>query len=571
MTDFFTRVAQAVASACSIDEAQALSFLETPPQPELGDAALPCFKLARTMRKAPPAIAAQLAEELSAQPFEGLKCVKAVGGYINFYADGAWLARQVLGHIVDTRDCLGQSDAGQGKTVCIDYSSINIAKRFHIGHLSTTLIGAALYRIYKRRGWQAVGINHLGDWGTQFGKMIAAFRRWGSREDVEARGIDALLELYVRFDREAQEDPVLAEEGRACFLAMEEGDEDALSIFNWFKELTLADAQRVYKRLGIVFDSYAGESFYTDKMGPVVEELKQKGLLVESQGAQVVDLSQWNMPPCIILKSDGATTYATRDITAALYRKNTYGFDRSLYVVAYQQNLHFKQVFKVLELMGYDWASTLEHVAFGMVSFEGQTLSTRKGRILYLDELLGRAVDKAAAIIEEKSPNLPDKAEVAEQIGIGAVCFFMLYNNRIKDIDFWWDRALNFEGETGPYVQYTHVRCASVLAKAGLTPGQALMHAPNGAHLTDADAQRVLTLLSGFDGILDEVLLRSEPSLLTRYLADLAQAYNSYYYNQRILDEDAAVRADRLQLTDAVRLTLSTGLGLLGIAAPNHM
>ena len=460
----------------------------------------------------------------------------------------------------------GGSDAGAGKTICLDYSSINIAKRFHIGHLSTTMIGNALKHMYEFMGYKCVGINHLGDWGTQFGKMIAAYKMWGNKEEVEAGGVDAMVKLYVRFNAEAEKDESLNDIGRAWFKKIEDGDEEALSIFNWFKSVTLKDAERVYDMLGVKFDSYAGESFYVDKMDRVVNELKEKNLLVESDGAQVVDLSAYDMPPFIILRSDGASLYATRDLAAVLYRKDTYNFEKCLYVVAYQQDLHFRQLFKVLELMGYDWAKNCVHVAFGMVSFEGQSLSTRKGHVVYLDDVLNKAVEKARAIIDEKSPNLENKDEVARQVGIGAVVFFDLYNSRIKDIDFWWDRALNFDGETGPYVQYTHARSCSVLRKAGACDA-----ACDYSGLATPEAQDVIRLLEQFPALVADATDRNEPSMITRYSISLAQAFNKFYYENRILDDDMGIRAARLELTRATRQVIATALGLIGVAAPERM
>ena len=537
--------------------------MEIPPDTALGDYAFPCFRLARTLRKAPPMIADALGSVIDA-PF--LKEVQSVKGYLNFYIDRGTYAREILSAVFAEPGRYGSSDLGAGKTVCMDYSSINIAKRFHIGHLSTTMIGNALYRMYAYLGYKPVGINHLGDWGTQFGKMIAAYKLWGSREEVEAGGVDAMVNLYVRFNNEAVKNPGLDDLGRAWFKKIEDGDEEALSIFTWFKEVTLKDAERVYDILGVKFDSYAGESFYNDKMGRVVDELKAKGLLVESEGAQIVDLSAYGMPPAIILRKDGATLYATRDLAAAIYRKETYDFTRSLYVVAYQQDLHFRQVFKVLELMGYDWARDCEHVAFGMVSYEGQGLSTRHGHVVYLEDLLNKAVEKARAIIEEKSPALENKDEVARQVGVGAVIFFDLYNSRIKDIDFTWERALNFDGETGPYVQYTHARACSVLRKAGSCDAQ-----PDFDALSGPEAQDAVRLLEQFPALIREAVDRNEPSMITRFSVSLSQAFNKFYYECRILDEDLSARKARLMLTDAVRSVIQTALYLIGIEAPERM
>ena len=539
-------------------------FLETPPNPEMGDFAFPCFKLSKTLRMGPPVIAGKLQSALASD--EIIDHVECVGGYLNFFLHKTGYAQSIVEKVLEQKEKYGSSDEGQGRVICIDYSSINIAKRFHIGHLSTTMIGNALYKIYEHLGYKCVGINHLGDWGTQFGKMIAAYLKWGNKEEVEKNGVDALTALYVRFHQEAEKDPSLEDEGRLWFKKIEDNDPKATEIFNWFKEITLKDAQRVYDMLGVKFDSYAGESFYNDKMQPIIDELREKGLLVESQGAYVVDLEEDNMPPCLILKKDGATLYATRDIAAAFYRKKTYHFYKDLYVVAYQQNLHFKQWFKVVEKMGYEWSKDLEHVPFGMVSYEGRALSTREGYVVYLDELLNRAVEKAREIIDEKSPNLPDKDKVAHQVGIGAVVFFDLFNNRIKDIDFRWDRALNFDGETGPYVQYTHARCCSLLAKAGELDAEA-----DYAALENPAAQEVVRTLERFPEVVSEACHRNEPSLVTRYTVELASNFNRFYYENRILTEDAAQSKARANLTAATASCLRTALSLIGVEAPEKM
>ena len=537
--------------------------LEVPPDTALGDYAFPCFKLSKSLRKSPIMIADALAGAIHA---DFLGKVESVRGYLNFFIDKATYAEKVLSLALEAGEAYGSDNSGEGKTVVLDYSSINIAKRFHIGHLSTTMIGNSLYRLHKFFGWRAVGVNHLGDWGTQFGKMIAAYKRWGDHDTVAQGGVDEMVKLYVRFNEEAKANEALNDEGRAWFKKIEDGDAEALEIFGWFKSVTLKDAERVYDLLGVKFDSYAGESFYNDKMEPVIQILRDKGLLKEDQGAQIVDLSDWGMPPALILRSDGATLYMTRDLAAAKYRKDTYNFDKSLYVVAYQQDLHFRQLFKVLELMGYDWAKDCEHVAFGMVSFEGGALSTRQGHVVYLDDLLHQAIDKARAIIEEKSPDLENKDEVARQIGIGAVVFFDLYNNRIKDIDFTWERALNFDGETGPYVMYTHARACSVLRKAGSESA-----APDFAALTDPYSQDVVRLIEQFPDILKSAVNRSEPSMVTRFAVDLAQAFNKFYYENKVMVDEAGTRAARLMLTDATRQVLKQALYLIGVEAPERM
>ncbi len=545
-----------------------LPLLEVPPDKQMGDYAFPCFKLSKALRKAPPLIARELCAAFDEPDLARAECVN---GYLNFFLNRGEFARTLLAAIGQTPDKWGASDMGEGKTICLDYSSINIAKRFHIGHLSTTVIGNSLKRIFDFLGYRTVGINHLGDWGTQFGKMIAAYKHWGSKEMVEQGGVAALSELYVRFHAEAEAQPeghkTLEDEGRAWFRKIEDGDEEALSIFNWFKEMTLRDAKKVYDLLGVTFDSYAGESFYNDKMGRVIDELNAKHLLVDSDGAKVVDLSAYSMPPCLILKSDGATLYATRDLAAALYRKDTYDFDQCLYVVAYQQDLHFRQIFKVIELMGYDWFDRMKHVSFGMVSYEGQALSTRKGHVIYLEDLLARAQEKALKIIDEKNPNLPDRDEVARQVGVGAVVYSALQNSRIKDIDFWWDRALSFDGETAPYVQYTYARCGSVLRKAPQTDAE-----PDWAALDNDEAQQLLLLLSRFPDTVKEAAARYEPFFITRAVTELAKAYNKFYYEHRVIEEsDPCGTRARLLLTEAVRGVIKTGLYLIGVEAPEHM
>lgn len=562
------RIAQAAQESfegCGVSAQDLAAMLEIPPDKKLGDFALPCFRLSKTMRKAPQMIASALAQKLSCEEIER---AEVVGGYLNVFLKRGGLAKGIVEAVLENPGRWGSSEIGKGRTVCLDYSSINIAKRFHIGHLSTTMIGHSLKRIYDFNGYTTVGINHLGDWGTQFGKMICAYKKWGDHDAVERGGVQAMVDLYVRFHQEAEKDPSLEDEGRAWFKKIEDGDPEALEIFAWFKEVTLKDTRRVYDLLGVEFDSYAGESFYNDKMQPVVDELREKGLLVESQGAYVVMLDDYGMSPAIVLRSDGATLYITRDLAAAFYRHNEYHFDKCLYVVAYQQNLHFKQLFKILELMGHEWYKGMEHVSFGMVSYEGRALSTREGYVVYLEDLLNKAVEKAREIIEEKSPNLPNKDEVARQVGVGAVVYFDLHNDRNKDIDFRWERALNFDGETGPYVQYTHARCCSVLRKAE-TFAQA---EPDYGVITDDEAQDVLMLLTRFPETVRKAMDANEPSLITRHTTQLAQAYNKYYFEHRIMEEgDPAGTAARLNLTRAVRDVIKTGLYLIGVEAPERM
>jgi len=549
------------------DAAALADMIELPPDPKMGDLAFPCFKLAKALRKAPQQIAAQVAQAVWP---DCVQRAEAAGPYVNFFLNRAAFGRDVLWRIQQSNGRFGATEQGKGKTICIDYSSINIAKPFHIGHLSSTVLGNSLYRIYEYLGYDCVGINHLGDWGTQFGKLIVAYHRWGSKEDVENRSIRALLELYVKFHDEAEKDDALNDEARYWFKQIEEGNEEALSLFNWFKELTLKEVGRVYDMLDVKFDSYAGESFYNDKMDRVVNELTQKGILIEDQGAKIVDLAPYDMPPCLILRSDGATLYATRDIAAALYRKDTYDFDKCLYVVAYQQNLHFKQWFKIIELMGYDWADRLEHVAFGMVSMQDGTLSTRKGKVLFLEEVLHTAVEKTRAIMMEKSPDLPNMEQAAHQVGVGAVVWSALYNGRIKDIVFSYDKVLNFEGETGPYAQYTHARACSVLEKAQKA-GYSLEDQGDLDLLVDDESFALLKALDAFPGEIQSAMAKNEPYLVSRAVIAICQAFNKFYYERHIMDQDAPLRQARLALVDAARSVIRTGLYLVGLHAPEKM
>ena len=563
--DFKKEIATKVSVVVGLQLDELMGMLEVPPNPDMGDYALPCFKLAKKMRKAPNFIAADLVAQIDWDHY--IDKVENVGGYVNFYIDKALLAKVILERIQEEKDRYGSSIEGQGKTICIDYSSVNIAKPFSIAHLSTTAIGNSLYKIYEFLGYKCVGINHLGDWGTQFGKLIVAYKKWGNKEEIDAQLIKGLLDIYVKFHEEAEKDPTLEDEARYWFKKIEDGNEEALALFDWFKEITMNEVQRVYDMLGIQFDSYAGESFYNDKMDRTIALLKEKNLLKESQGAMIVDLEPYHLPPCLILKSDGATLYATRDITAAIYRKETYDFYKSLYVVAYQQNLVFQQLFKVIELMKFDWYKDLEHVAFGMVSMEDGTMSTRKGKVVFLEDVLNRAVEKTLEIIKEKSPNLENKEEVAKKVGIGAIIFNDLSNNRIKDIVFSWDRVLNFDGETGPYVQYSYARACSVLAKAGVL----LEGVVDYQVLTDEDAQTVLRMLGKFPEIVIEACHRNEPSMITRHIVNIAQAFNKFYYERRIIDDNPTIQKTRLSLVAAVQTVLRTGLSLLGIDAPERM
>ena len=538
------------------------SSITLPPNSQMGDYALPCFKFAKVLRKSPVAIAEGLAADII--PDDVISEVAAVNGYVNFRINKDGLSREVIQKISDEWQNYGGSSVGAGKTVCIDYSSVNIAKPFHIGHLSTTVIGSSLYKIFKFLGYNAVGINHLGDYGTQFGKLISAYKHWGNREEVQNGGIHAINDLYVRFNNEADEQ--MEREAREYFRLIESGDREANELFEWFKSLTLEYVKKIYERLSVHFDSYAGERFYTDKMAPVIEELKQKGLLKESNGAQIVDLEPYGMPPCLILRSDGASLYATRDIAAAIYRKKTYDFYKCLYVVAYQQNLHFRQFFKVLELMGKDWANDLVHVAYGMVSLEDGAMSTRKGKVVWLEDVIAKCVEKAYAVINEKNPALENKGEIAEKVGIGAVIFGALYNNKIKDITFSYDKVLSFEGETSVYVQYTCARAMSVIEKsAGY---EACL--PDSIEPVEEEFE-VVKALAAFPDVVLDAAEKYEPSYVARYAVDLAQKFNKFYFDCKILTAQSGVKDFRILLTKCVLRTLENALGLLGIGVPDKM
>ncbi len=553
-----------IAERISLDGVSKEEIAQTicvPPDTTMGDYALPCFKFAKIMRKSPALIAETIAAAFEKD--EVIKSVMPVNGYVNFKVARGGLAQATLRRIKEEGEKYGASELGKGKTICIDYSSVNIAKPFHIGHLSTTALGGALYRIFKFLGYHTVGINHLGDYGTQFGKLISAYKHWGNDEEIEKGGIHAINALYVRFNKEATEE--MEQEAREYFRLIESGDKEANELFEWFKRITLSYVEKIYDRLHIKFDSYAGERFYTDKMQPVVDELQAKGLLQESQGAKIVDLEPYGMAPCLILRSDGASLYATRDLAAAIYRKNTYDFDKCLYVVAYQQNLHFKQVFKVLELMGKEWAKDLVHVAYGMVSLEDGAMSTRQGNVVLLEDVLSRCVEKAAKVLEEKNPDLENKAEVAEKVGVGAVLFGALYNNKIKDITFSYEKALNFDGETSVYVQYTCARAYSLLAKGG--KGEL----PENYEPNEQEFDLIKSLAE-FPETVRAAAEKYEPSLISRFCVDTAQKFNKFYFDCKILQaESEEARAFRLCLTEATLTILKNAFTLLGIGIPEKM
>ncbi|PWM34543.1 MAG: arginine--tRNA ligase [Oscillospiraceae bacterium] len=552
--------------AAALTETDILNLLEYPPDPAMGDIALPCFKLSRILRRSPVQIANALA------PCIGGDCVEraeAVNGYLNIYLSGAYLLSRLVPRILEEKENYGAPDIGQGRVVVLDYSSPNVAKPFHIGHLGTTVIGHSLKKLHEFAGYNCIGINYLGDWGTQFGKLILAYRMWGSREAVETGGIDELVSLYVRINNaisgnEAEgiaPDPVLAEKARAEFHKMEMGDPDNIALWKWFVQISLEEYQKTYRQLDITFDSYKGESFYTDKMPAQVQKLRDKGLLKLDDGASIVDLSAYDMPPCLILKRDGSTLYPTRDIAAAVYRKQEYHFDKCIYVTSAQQILHFRQWFKVVELMGYDWYDELVHVPYGTVSVNGAKLATRTGNVVLLRDLFGAAIEKVTEIMETKNPALKGRTDVAEAVGVGAIVFYYLSNNRIKDINFSMEEALSFDGNTGPYVQYTYARACSILEKAGVTDGTP---APAELTLTDPLEKVLCVTLSEFEERVRMALRDYEPSYITRYILDVATAFNRFYHDCAIVTaEDAAVRETRLALTRATKYVLGRAFGLI--------
>lgn len=541
------------------------ALIEVPPNKDMGDFAFPCFKLAKVFRKAPNMIASELSEKIEAKGV--ISNVTPLGGYINFFVNKSQLAETVIKDVLTKKEKYGHSDLGKDKTIVIDFSSPNIAKPFHIGHIRTTVIGNALYKIYDSQGYNTVRINHLGDYGTQFGKLIVAFKLWGNKEAVEANPIPELLKLYIQFHDEAEKHPEMEDEARAWFTKLENGDKEAKELWQWFRDESLKEFARVYDLLDIEFDSYNGESFYSDKMDRVIDIIKDKGLLQESQGTNIVDLEEYNMPPALITKNDGSTLYMTRDLAAALYRKENYDFEKCIYVVGSQQSLHFQQLFKVLELVGFEWAKDMVHVPFGMVALEEGTMSTRKGRVVFLEDVLKQAIEKTKETMLAKNPNALNVDEIAKQVGVGAVVFQELSNSRIKDYTFSWLRTLSFEGETGPYVQYTHARCCAVLRKAE----EEVTTDINYELLNDVDSAEVLKVIASFNKTILNAMRKNEPHIITRFVLDLAQAFNKFYHDNSILVEDAELRKARLALVCATRQALENGLKLLGMQAPERM
>ena len=546
---------EALAGNAVLSAEDVSNMLEYPPDPAMGDLAMPCFRLSKTLRRSPVQIAAQLAEQV--------KCacaarIEAVNGYLNFYLSDDVVCDTVVGEILQKGEKYGAPTFGEGKTVVLDYSSPNLAKPFHIGHLGTTVIGHSLRRLHEFAGYHCTGINYVGDWGTQFGKLIVAYKKWGDRDAVEQGGVDALVDLYVRINNAIADDPTLADEARAEFLKMEQGDEENLALWKWLVEKSIKANDEIYRQLGISFDSYKGESAYTDLMPAQVQKLRDMGLLKIDDGASIVDLEAYGMPPCLILKRDGSSLYPTRDIAAAVDRFDMYHYDKSIYVTSAGQSLHFKQWFKVVEMMGYPWADRLVHVPYGTVSINGAKLATRTGNVILLRDLFGAAIEKVSEIMDEKSPNMPNKAEVAEAVGVGAIVFYYLSNNRIRDINFIMEDALSFDGNTGPYVQYTYARTCSVLAKSEgkVTEGGMKVTAPEESALVKTLARFPEEVLSALESY--------EPSIITRYILDVAADYNRFYHNCPILTaEDEDVIRTRVRLTEAAKTVLGNAFELI--------
>lgn len=552
-----------------LEKDEIMSMIETPADSKMGDYAFPCFKLARVLRKAPPMIAKTIAEAI--QGNELFEKVENVNAYVNMFISKEGFAKEVVSEVIDKGDNYGRSDKGSGKKVIVEYSSPNIAKPFHIGHIRSTVIGNSIYKIYDFLGYDTMRINHLGDYGTQFGKMICAYRRWGNKEDVIREPIKSLLSYYTKFHVEAEKDPSLEDEARAVFTKLEHGEKEEVELWQWFRDESLKEFNRVYDMLGITFDSYNGESFYSDKMPRFVKELEDKGLMIEDQGANIVRLDDYDLPPALITKSDGSTLYITRDIAAAVYRKETYDFYKNIYVVASQQNLHFQQWIKIVELLGYEWANDCVHVPFGLVSMEDGTMSTREGRVIFLEDVLNKAVEQTKNIIKEKNVNTENIEETAKDVGIGAVIFNELSNYRIKDYVFSWDKVLNFEGETGPYVQYTHARACSILRNAG---EQAVAEASEGfdtSYITGESAHELIKLIYRLPEVIEEAGEKYEPSVVTRHIVDIAQAFNKFYHDEHILVDDADEKKAKIALVIATEVAIKNGLALLGMKAPEKM
>lgn len=565
--DFKEHIINKLANLTSLDRDIVAKSVETPPDEKLGDLAFPCFPLAKVMRKAPPAIAQELKDELSKDEY--IDRVDAVGGYLNFFYNRAAFMTDTITATRAAGEDWGKSDIGNGKTVLVEYSSPNIAKPFHIGHLFSTAVGNSLARIYKFLGYDVQSLNHLGDWGTQFGKLISAYKRWGDAKTIEKDPINELLKIYVKFHEEAEKNPELEDEAREYFKKLEDGDEETTALWKYFKDQSLVEFKRVYDMLGVSFDSYNGEAFYSDKMDEVVDILRDKGILTESEGAQVVDLSDMNIPPCIILKSDGATIYATRDIAAALYRHRTYNFDKNIYVVGLPQSLHFKQIFETMKRAGWEWSKDCHHVGFGLVKLPGKNMSTRHGDVVFLEEVLNESIAKTRSIIESNGSEVGDIDDISKKIGIGAVLYTFLKNSREKDIIFSWDTMLDFDGESAPYCMYGYARGKSILRR-----GEGIDFC--GADMTKAatdDAYTLVKLINGFGDAVKDAADKNEPFYVNRYVTNLVKAFNKFYNTNPIMrsDVDDETKKARLAIVDATCTVIKSALSLLGIEVVESM
>ena len=569
MINFKQKIAQEISKTTNISENQIIEYIEVPTDEKMGDFSFPCFKLAKELKKAPAVIAQEIKENIKFEE-ELMQDIQVVNGYLNFYIAPKEYVSNVLKEISAQKEEYGKGIIGNGKNIVVDYSSPNIAKPFHIGHLRSTVIGNAIYKTYKRLGYNCIGVNHLGDYGTQFGKLIEGYKRWGTEYNIEENPIEELTKIYVRINNLCKEDETVLEECRNNFKKLEDGDETCIELWNRFKNLSIKEFQKVYNLLNVKFDSWNGEAFYSDKMQEVVDILNKKQLLQQSEGALVVNLDKYDMPPCIIEKTNGSTTYATRDLAAILYRARTYDFDKAIYVTSYEQILHFRQIFEVAKYLDLNekYTNGLVHVPFGMVQLKTGKMSTREGNIIKLEDLLNEAINRVIKIMDEKNPNLENKEEIAKKIGVGAVIFNDLYNSRIKDEIFDWDTMLNFNGETGPYMQYIYVRTKSLLEKAGYIPE---ISEVDFTKLTDIQSLRVVKLIYSFEDILKQSAEKYEPYIIARYLIKLAQAFSSFYNENKIIVEEKDVQNARIYLTYATGLVLKIGAEILGIQMPEKM
>ena len=565
MTDFKEKIAKEIEKKdIGLTYEEIYKLIEIPPQDNMGDYSFPCFSLAKVMRKNPAMIAGELSQNLE---IDGFSRIESLNAYINFFLDRQTYEEKILNEIIDKKEAYGRSEFGKGKTRIVEFSSVNIAKPFHIGHIRSTVIGDALRNIHEFMGYKTIASNYIGDYGTQFGTMIAAYKLWGDDDKLKENPIKELLNLYVRYNNEASKDEKMMDEARLEFKNLENGEEEAVRLWSWFKEISFNEFDRVYKLLDIKFDNYNGEAYHSEFIPAVVNELKEKNLLVESDGAYIVDLTSYDLPPSIIIKSNGSSAYITRDIATAINRKKVYDFDENLYVVATQQNLHFQQLKSILELMGYEFSKDCIHIPFGMVSLKDQTLSTRKGQVVFLEDVLNKAIDKTREIMVNRDSEIENIDETARVVGIGAVKFQELYNNRIKDYVFDWDEVLNFDGETGPYVQYTYARAKSVLRKSGFNEPRISTF----EKIASDEEFALVKSLGNFKDVVSKACEKYEPSLLTRHITEIAKNFNKFYNTCQINIEDIQLKEERLALTYATSLVIKSSLGLLGIKTVEKM